>query len=96
MKKATSPHITWRFNNKVRTVPAGRILRIETLAAAIVHWSVDDWCTVHDTPTSDTTLGVHVADLQTMDACTGGRVRLTFYWPDTGRWEASDFLVWVE
>ena len=52
VEKTTSPHVTWRFNNKVRAMPPGRILRIETLAPAIVHWSVDDWRTVHDTPTA--------------------------------------------
>ena len=70
--------------------------REPTLAAAIVHWSVDDWRTVHDTPTGDTTLGVHVADLHTMDVCAGDRVNLTFYRPDVDRWEGADFLVCVE
>jgi glucoamylase len=45
MEKTPSLHVTWRFNNKVRSMPSGTILRIETLAPAIVHWSVDDWCT---------------------------------------------------
>jgi glucoamylase len=96
VKKASSLHVSWRFNNKARTMPAGRILRIETLAAAIVHWSVDDWRTAYDTPTSDTTLGVHVADLHTTDLCVGDRVNLTFYWPDVDRWEGADFLVGVK
>jgi glucoamylase len=96
LKKTTSPRIIWRFNNKVRAMPAGRILRIETLAPAIVHWSADDWVTVHDTPTIDTTLGVHVADLRTMTMGTGDHLTLTFYWPDFDRWEGADFLVCVE
>ena len=69
-KKATSRHIIWRFNNKVRTMPPGRTLRVETLAPAVVHWSVDGWRTVHDTATRDTTLGVHVVDLPTMRPAT--------------------------
>jgi glucoamylase len=96
VKKTTSLLIAWRFNNKVRAMPAGRILRIETLSPALVHWSVDDWVTVHDTPTRDTTLGVHVADLDTMMLCPGDRVSFTFYWPDEGRWEGTDFFVSVE
>jgi glucoamylase len=96
VEKTPSLHVTWRFNNKVRSMPSGRILRIETLAPAIVHWSVDDWCTVHDAPTADTTLGVHVADLHTTNVRTGGRVNLTLYWPDVDRWEGVDFFVWVE
>jgi glucoamylase len=94
--KTTSSRAIWRFNNRVRTMPAGRILRIETLAAAVVHWSADDWRTVHDTPTSDTTLGVHVADLHTMHLGAGDCVDLTLYWPDVDRWEGADFLVCVE
>jgi glucoamylase len=92
----TSRHIIWRFNHKVRLIPPGRILRVETLAAAVVHWSVDDWQSIHDTSTRDTTLGVHVADLQTLDLSTGSRVLLTFYWPDADRWEGVDFVVCVE
>jgi glucoamylase len=96
VNKMTSPHVTWRFNNKVRSMPSSRILRVETLAAAVVHWSVDEWVTVRDTPTVDTTLGVHVADLHTMELRTGDRVHLTLYWRDGDRWEGSDFLVGVE
>jgi len=92
----TSRHIIWRFNHKVRLMPPGRILRVETLAAAVVHWSADDWQSIHDISTRDTTLGVHVADLQTLDLSTGSRVRLTFYWPDVDRWEGVDFVVCVE
>ena len=51
---------------------------------------------MHDTPTRDTTLGVHVADLQTLDLRVGDRVDLTFNWPEAGRWEGIDFVVRVE
>ena len=57
--------VIWRFNNKIRAIPIGTTLRVETLAAAVVHWSVDGWRTVHDTATRDTTLGVHLVDLPT-------------------------------
>jgi glucoamylase len=95
-KQTTSNLITWRFNNKLRDMPAGRTLRVETLASGIVHWSVDGWRSVQDTETRDTTLGVHVADLGTKDLCHGDRVDLTFYWPDEQRWEGVDFFVCVE
>ena len=96
VQSITSDHIIWRFNNKVRTMPVNRTLRVETLAHAVVHWSVDGWRTAHDTPTRDTTLGVHVAELQTLCLGAGDRVELTFYWPDVDRWEESDFVVCVE
>jgi glucoamylase len=96
VQQTTSDRIVWRFNNKVRTMPANRTLRVETLAAAVIHWSFDGWRTVHDTATRDTTLGVHVCDLGTSDLCRGDRVHLTFYWPEAERWEQVDFLVCIE
>jgi glucoamylase len=96
VNKITSSLAVWRFNHKVRTMSPGRTLRIETLAPAVVHWSVDGWRTVHDTPTRDTRLGVHVADLDTVHLRQGDRVDLTFYWPEADRWEGTDFLVCVE
>ena len=95
-KPAGSRHIVWRFNNKVRTMPPGRVLRIEALGHALVHWSTDGWRTVHDTATRDTTLGVHRADLPTARLHAGARVDFTLYWPDADRWEGVDFCVTVE
>lgn len=94
--KTTSRRVTWRFNNKVRMAPAETVLRVETLAAAVVHWSVDGWRTVQDTATRDTTLGVHVVDLPTTRLPAGAGVDFTFYWPDANRWEEVDFRVSVE
>ena len=48
---------------QVPPIPAGKLLRLEVLAPAVVRWSADDWLTTHDAPTRDTGLGVHVADL---------------------------------
>jgi len=48
---------------------------------------------VHDAPTRDTTLGVHVADLSTLGLRPGDRVDLTFYWSEVNRWEGTDFVV---
>ena len=95
VQQTTSDRIVWRFNNKVRAMPANRTLRVETLAPAVVHWSVDGWRTVHDTATRDTTLGVHVADLGTRDLRCGDHVDLTFYWSEAGRWEGIDFRVCI-
>jgi len=96
VEQVTSTRVAWRFNHRIRAMAPGRTLRIETLAPAVVHWSSDGWSTVHDTHTHDTTLGVHVADLDTEGLGVGGRVCLTFYWPEAGRWEGADFCVVVE
>jgi glucoamylase len=86
----------WRFNQKRRAMPAGATLRLEALAPAVVHWSVDGWRSATDTPTRPTGLGVHVADLPTERLASGARVDVTFYWPEAGRWEGVDFAVTVQ
>jgi glucoamylase len=93
---ATSPRAVWRFNNKSRTMPAGKILRVETLARATVHWGlwgVDEWRNIRDVDTADTGLGVYVADLDTANQPAGSRVVFTFFWHDAGTWEGEDFSV---
>ena len=95
-RKTPSGHVQWRFNQKVRELPRGRTLRVETLAAATVHWSADGWRTTIDTPTVDTSLGVHVADLATGTLAEGAVVLFTFHWRDAQRWEGSDFSVKIK
>ena len=91
-----SPFFLWRFNQKARSLPAGRTLRIESLVPAVVHWSVDGWRTVEDTATEDTGTGVHKVDLPTRECARGTTVKFTFFWPDAGRWEGTDFEVAIE
>ena len=92
-EKTVSPCLVWRFNHKIRSLPAGKILRIETLAPASIHWSADDWNTVQDATTHDMGLGIHIADLTTQALSEGSQVKFTFYWPGAGHWEGTDFIV---
>ena len=62
--------------------PVGKVLRLEVFAPALVHWSTDGWQTTHDTPTRDTGLGIHFADLPTERLPPGSEVVFTFYWPE--------------
>jgi glucoamylase len=83
----------WRFNHKCRAMAAGNLLRIETLAAATIHWTCDGWRTTHDTASRSTGLGVHVADLATAECRAGDRLCFTFYWHESARWEGTDFEI---
>jgi len=85
----------WRFNHKTRKMESGKILRIESLTEAVIHWSDDDWQTTSDAKTVDTKLGIHYADLPTMGLPKGGSVQFTFYWPEAGCWEGVNFIVRV-
>jgi glucoamylase len=93
--KTVSPRMIWRFNHKIRSMPCGKILRIETMAKAFIHWSDDDWKTVHDLKDSRQILGIHFADLPTQSLPEGKQIKFTFYWPDTNNWEERDFAIQI-
>jgi glucoamylase len=89
-------HYGWRMNNKCRTVPRNQTLRLNLLSPAIVHWSTDDWNSVHDTETRNTGMGIHILNLPTASMPVGGKVVFTLYWPNEKRWEGTDYSVTVE
>jgi glucoamylase len=91
----SSRYAIWRFSHKSEVLCPGQILRLETMAPAVVHWSSDGWRTVHDANTRDTEAGLHVADLPTAAFGAGVRVLFTFFWPQADRWEGQDFAVAV-
>ncbi|BCS35039.2 glucan 1,4-alpha-glucosidase [Luteitalea sp. TBR-22] len=93
--RTRSRRACWRFNHRRRRLAQGLDLRIETLAATTVHWSTDGWATVHDTPSRDTLLGVHVTDLPAADLPAGAEILFTFFWTTADRWEQRDFQVTV-
>lgn len=86
----------WNFNTNCRSIPKGRTLRIECLAAATVRWSTDKWATTHETVTSDTGLGIHFADLSTSALEHEHEILFTFYWHDAEIWENKNFTLNVE
>jgi glucoamylase len=88
--RVRSRHAVWRFNQKCRRVPAGRILRVELPSAASIHWSSDGWRTPRDTPTRDSGFGMHYADLDTASLAPGREVVFTFHWASDDRWHGID------
>jgi len=95
-QKMTASFRTWRFSQKIRAVPAGKGLRIETQAEALIHWSADGWTTTVDTPTKVNDFGIHVADLPCSALPEGTMVRFTLFWPEADRWENEDFEVLID
>lgn len=93
IEKRGSSLTSWRFNNKARVMPVGHTLRIEVLAPARIHWSIDGWKTTRDTETTATGLSVYYADIPTKDIAAGGCVLFTFFWPQADHWESRDFSV---
>jgi glucoamylase len=96
VEKRRCEHFLWMFQNKVRTLPCGKKLRIALLSPAKIVWSADNWRTVQETPTQDTKLGVHIADLPTSEMQTAAPVEFTFRWEPGGNWEGTNYMVRVE
>ncbi|MBN9333823.1 glucan 1,4-alpha-glucosidase [Devosia sp.] len=83
----------WRPNNAITRMPSGKVLRLELVAPALVHWGLDEWQDATDTKTRDSGLGTHVADLDISKLEPGRAVVFTFLWLDEERWDASQFRV---
>ena len=80
VQKQIATHFEWRFNNKCRSMPPGKKLRLLLPSPASVHWSFDGWQTAQDTATLDP-LGAFIADLPSDQLATGQEIVFTFYWP---------------
>ena len=46
--------------------------------------------------TSDTGLGVYIADLPSKDLASDAEIVFTIYWLDQDRWEGKDYQVRIE
>lgn len=92
--KATSKFMVWRFTYPCISISSKKILRIEVLTPANIHWTNDNWETVNEMDTTDTQLGMHVADLNFSDKKTE-KIEFTFFWKEANRWENKNFEVRV-
>ncbi len=95
VKKQRATHFEWRFNNKCRSMPQGRTLRLLLPSPALVHWSFDAWRTAQDTTSRDP-LGVYVADIPASELTAGREILFTFYWQREQRWEGVNYSIVVE
>ena len=94
--KVESPHAIWRPNQKSRTVPVGKTLRIELPMPTQIDWTVDAWRSSRETPTRDTGLGVHLADLPTAALPPGTSVEFRFRPLSSGTVEGITYTVTVK
>src|ERR1700720_2551866 len=95
-KKISAKYFNWRFNNKPRTLPCGKKLRLLLMEPAMVHWSVDNWQTVQDSTSEESGWNLQHLDLPTETLAVGRQVTFTFFWKHAGRWEGRDYQVTVE
>jgi len=95
-QKKAATHVDWRFDNKISSMPEGKMLRLRLFEPALVHWSIDGWATAHDGNTRDSEPGDYVVDLPTKDMTAGGEVCFTFYWLNENKWEGADYKITVD
>lgn len=94
--KTGSGIFIWSFKNQYKTIPKGKALRIQCLASAVVRWTFDNWATVNETPTLDSGIGIHYADLPAETLDHNQKIIYTFYWRDSCNWENLNYSVSVE
>jgi glucoamylase len=87
------PPLVWQLTSRIERIASGRLLRLEFMEQAQVHWSTDNWTTIADSATVATGLGLHVFDVPTERLAAESIVRFTIFWPRQNRWEGADFEV---
>ncbi|HVB57486.1 MAG TPA: glycoside hydrolase family 15 protein [Candidatus Acidoferrales bacterium] len=85
----------WKPNRQARSVKRGYTLRIQVPAAFSLHWSVNEWQSAEDSPSSAQILGFHIVDIPISNA-QRPPIRFTFFWTVENRWEGRDYVVAVE
>ncbi len=95
-QKKSSEYFNWRFNNKARTMPCGKKLRLLLMDQATVHWSLDKWQTATDTDSKESGWNLQYVDLPTDKLICGREIVFTFFWKNGERWEGTDYSVMVE
>src|SRR6266446_2942841 len=95
-RKKFAEYFNWRFNNKSRTIPCGKKLRLLSMEPALGHWSFDNWQTVQDSDSEESGWNLQHLDLPTETLAVGRQIIFTFFWKNAGRWEGRDYQVTVE
>jgi glucoamylase len=85
--------IVWRMDRKISRMAVGRMLRLEFLEPASVHWSIGNWAAATDSKTEATGFGTFICDLPTQALAAGAEVRFTMLWSERDKWEGNDFRV---
>jgi glucoamylase len=85
----------WKPNREVRFMRSGATLRIQADSKFTLHWSSDDWKTVHDAQSASNALEIDYVDVPNPAGEIGSSLRFTFHWTEDDRWEGQDYAVSV-
>src|ERR1700674_1797904 len=95
-RKISAQYFNWRFNNKPRTLPCGKKLRLLLMEPTMVHWSFDNWQTVQDSESEESGWNLQHLDMPTETLAVGRQIIFTFFWKNAARWEGRDYQLTVE
>lgn len=85
----------WKFNRQPRFMSKGMTLRIQALAEFSLHWSDDNWNSVNDDDSNQTSLGIEYVDINVSKEQIHP-IRFTFFWRFCDKWEGRDYSISVQ
>jgi glucoamylase len=85
----------WKPIRHVRFMRTGEILRVQADTAFTLHWSADNWQSVHDTQSIRNVLQIDYVNLTDVVTTPGACIRFTFLWTNGNRWEGQNYEVTV-
>jgi len=91
-RSSCTPLEIWKPNRHPRSVQRGTTLRIQAPARFRLRWTLDEWQTMADTPSTPTALGIEFVDIP-IPRNQQAPIRFTFYWTASLRWEGRDYAV---
>jgi glucoamylase len=94
-RRSCKPLEVWKPNRHVGIVQTGTTLRIQVPAPFRLHWTVDEWQSANDTPSTATAVGIHFVDIPVVESIRAA-IRFTFFWPRSGHWEGRDYHVDID
>jgi hypothetical protein len=93
-KRKYKPLVMWTFAFQPSSVKTGETLRVYARHPFQLRWSIHEWQTQEDSQFLDTSLGIHITDIE-VSATHELPIRFTFFWPTESRWEDRDITVLV-
>ena len=87
----SAPAFIWSHAHQIQGFVAGRSVKLQLPAQALVHWTADRWLTQNEVETHDTNLGVWVADLPTGIMRPGAAMEWTAEYADA--WEGRNYTL---
>jgi glucoamylase len=91
--KPTPRYAFWWQHAPIASAAVGARLAIALPEPAIVHWGRDGWSEVQDTPTVDTELGFHIADIDASAFVADSRIAFTWRRVANDEWCGRDYAV---